>query len=283
MKADKRLSAGVAWHSDAHPAGRNPFPRAGGREPVAAEPSTHPTLVHVLGTGSGTGKSSVCLGLLAWMIRYGVPVTDMGYIKPMTQCVDPGPVGGFCEHFGISCRMPGPLVFSSGFTREYLLGDTPDPDRLRDQILTVIRRLAVGRRYLFVDGVGHSAVGSVVGISNADLARALYDPVVLLVAGPGIGAVIDSLSLNLGYLKTCGVTRVGVLLNRMSRSVAMEIYPAMVEIVRNNFPGVEFHGWLPALAMPESQNPVAQAEVLADWIGDHLDVGRMLVREQGTV
>lgn len=55
-----------------------------------------------------------------------------------------------------------------------------------------------GRRVLIVDGVGFPAVGSIVGVDNADVAKAARAPV-LLVCKSGVGGAIDSFNLNCCY------------------------------------------------------------------------------------
>jgi hypothetical protein len=54
--------------------------------------------------------------------------------------------------------------------------------------------------FLIIEGSGHSGVGSVIGMSNARVARELNAPV-LLVTGGGIGKVVDSVSLNLALFR----------------------------------------------------------------------------------
>ncbi len=174
-------------------------------------------IIHVLGTGSGVGKSSLCLGLLAWLLKHGVPAEKLAYIKSMTQCVEKQPVTLFCEKHGIACPEIGPVIFSKGFTREFLDGQTPGRNILLDKILAAIHASAVDKEFLFVDGVGHPAVGSTVGLSNATLANALGKCMVLLVVQPGIGAAIDSITLCLTFLRANGITKVGVLFNKVTR------------------------------------------------------------------
>ena len=155
----------------------------------------HPKIIHVLGTSSGIGKSSLCLGLLAWLLERGIPAKELAYIKPMTQCVDRQPVAVFCGQYGIACEDTGPVIFSKGFTREYLYKPMSEQRILLDKVLTAIHAIGSGRQYLFVDGVGHPAVGSTLGLSNITLTNALANPKVLLVGPAGIGAAIDSVAL----------------------------------------------------------------------------------------
>ncbi len=93
----------------------------------------------------------------------------------------------------------GPLVFYSGFTRECINGQGPNPQELLDKIEEAVHNIAAGKKvmnaptgtYLFqetqthaqlvlVDGVGYPSVGSVVGVSNAHIAQRLGAPVLLV-------------------------------------------------------------------------------------------------------
>ncbi|MGR9054045.1 MAG: hypothetical protein ACU84J_15495, partial [Gammaproteobacteria bacterium] len=57
--------------------------------------------LYIMGAASGVGKSTICAGLLAWLLTNGYSPGQLAYIKPMTQCVAKQPVGNFCEQTGI--------------------------------------------------------------------------------------------------------------------------------------------------------------------------------------
>jgi hypothetical protein len=75
---------------------------------------------------------------------------------------------------------------------------------LVQRAVEAVRRVGVGKRLVLVDGVGYPAVGSVCGISNADVALALGAPV-LLVGKSGVGDAIDSFNLNAAFFEARGV------------------------------------------------------------------------------
>ncbi len=242
------------------------------------------TIIHVLGTGSGVGKSSLCLGLLAWLLKQGVPAEKLAYIKPMTQCVEKQPVTLFCEKHGIACQAIGPVIFSKGFTREFLDGQTPGRDILLDEILVAIYSIAVDKQFLFVDGVGHPAVGTTVGLSNATLANALRNCVVLLVAQSGIGAAIDSIALCLTFLRANGIAKVGVLFNKVTRPLMYELSSYVEPAVRTLFPDVEIHGFLPDVeTIRRGAVPFNNVDAIADWIDENISVKQMLFPTQSKV
>ena len=238
------------------------------------------TIIHVLGTSSGVGKSSLCLGLLAWLLKHGVPAEELAYIKPMTQCVDKQPVALFCENHGIACQATGPVIFSKGFTREFLAGQTPGQDNLLDEILTAIDAIASDKRFVFVDGVGHPAVGSTIGLSNATLSNALGDCKILLVAQPGIGAAIDSLTLCLTFLRANGITKVGVLFNKVPHSLTPEMSAYVEPAVRTLFPDIRIYGFVPELEILSRQAVSFNFDDITHWVDENISVKKMLFRTQ---
>ena len=237
-------------------------------------------IIHILGTGSGVGKSSLCLGVLAWLLKHGVPAGELSYIKPMTQCVELQAVTLFCDYHDIAYQSFGPVVFSKGFTREFFTGKTPDRDSLLNEILATIDTLAAGKRFLFVDGIGHPAVGSTIGVSNVVLTNALNNPIVLLVGQPGIGATIDSLTLCLTYLQSNGIRKVGVLLNKIPRPLQSETFRYVKQTIKTNFPEVRFYGCLPELDIIRNGSPSFDIGLIAKWIDENISAEQILFGQQ---
>lgn len=154
-----------------------------------------PARLFVSGDRSSVGKSTFCLYLLASLIRMGVHPTELAYIKPVTQCEEEQPVVRYCESIGIACQGIGPVVFYKGFTRAFLEGDTASSQELLQSVVEAVDRIQEGKKIVLIDGVGYPAVGSICGVSNSDVARALHAPV-LLVGKSGVGDAVDSFNLN---------------------------------------------------------------------------------------
>ena len=57
--------------------------------------------LHVAGSVSHCGKTTVCLGILGGLVRAGVPPERILYIKPATQCEAPDLLKRWCEAKGI--------------------------------------------------------------------------------------------------------------------------------------------------------------------------------------
>lgn len=59
---------------------------------------------------------------------------------------------------------------------------------------------------MIVDGVGYPAVGSICNLSNANIAKALDCPV-LLVGKAGVGDAVDSFNMNARFFESYGTLR----------------------------------------------------------------------------
>ena len=174
-----------------------------------------PTLIFVAGDKSQVGKSSTCLGLVgALHERLGVRARHLAYIKPATQCEGVQLISEYCAARGIACEGIGPVVFFSGFTRSFLAGEQGTSEELLRRIQDAVRALGRGKKVVIVDGVGYPAVGSICGISNAAVAKALGCPV-LIVGKKGVGDAVDSFNLNASFFEARGVPVLGGLFNRL--------------------------------------------------------------------
>jgi BioD-like phosphotransacetylase family protein len=171
------------------------------------------TRLFVSGNRSQVGKSSVCLGILGSLLKSGYSASDIAYIKPTTQCTKPTLVAAFCERNGIRNRPIGPVVYYSGFTREFLNGETAGCDVLLQRVRDAVDEVAAGVKVCVVDGVGYPSVGSIVGLDNATVARAIGAAVVL-VAKAGVGDAIDSFNLDATWFLAHGAPVVGAIYNR---------------------------------------------------------------------
>lgn len=174
-----------------------------------------PLLLFVAGDKSSVGKSSTCLALLSCLLQLGTAPGDLAYIKPVTQCEAEQLVTRFCLQRGVACVGVGPVVFFKGFTRAFLAGETETSSALVGHAADAVQQLGRGKRLVLVDGVGYPAVGSVCGVSNADVAQALGCPV-LLVGKSGVGDAVDSYNLNAAFFALRGVRMLGGVFNKLS-------------------------------------------------------------------
>jgi BioD-like phosphotransacetylase family protein len=106
-----------------------------------------------------------------------------------------------------------PVLFPKGFTRDYLDGKVKR-DHLVEAITRSFATLTQNHSMLVVEGTGHTGVGSIVDLNNAQVAALLQTPVVLVASG-GLGSSFDELELNRIQCEKYQVPILGVILNRV--------------------------------------------------------------------
>ena len=112
-----------------------------------------------------------------------------------------------------------PIIVPSGFTKDFLSLDRHDREERReenmDAILSAYTRIEDASDFVVAEGTGHSAVGSVVGLSNAAVAARLDIPMIMVVNG-GIGSTLDEFHLNRALIERDGARLCGVLVNKVA-------------------------------------------------------------------
>lgn len=175
--------------------------------------------IFVAATGQNCGKTTVCLGLLHLAQK---KYRRVGFIKPV------GPKPALLEGrsmdkdaalmarvFDLQQHLEdmSPVVLQPHTTREVIDGKL-DPRPFGERIVAACARLEEECDLLIIEGSGHPGVGSVLGLSNARIARMLEAPV-LLVTGGGIGNVIDNTALDAALFEKEGVELRAVLANKL--------------------------------------------------------------------
>ncbi|MDD1606656.1 MAG: AAA family ATPase [Methylococcaceae bacterium] len=168
--------------------------------------------LYIMGTDSGVGKSTVCLGILAQLLAYGYLPQQLAYIKPTTQCVEKQAVAGFCANNNIPFIGIGSLLFRKGFTQDFIDGLTPSSTELLATVLQSILTIGMNKAVVLIDGIGSPSVGSVVGVSNIDIA-ALLPCRIIFVGKSGIGAAIDDTVLNVSFIQSKHKQNIGLIYN----------------------------------------------------------------------
>lgn len=173
----------------------------------------------IAATGQHCGKTTISLSLMHLARqRYG----RVGYIKPLgPKCQEfRGVVADkdavlMAQLFGLEdhiARM-SPLVLGKTATRRFLDGEL-EQEWAREKIRSAVKALEAEFDLLLIEGAGHGGVGSVIGLNNAEMARMLDAPV-MMVAGGGIGSVVDSVRLNLALYAEQGVDVRMLLVNKL--------------------------------------------------------------------
>jgi len=164
--------------------------------------------VFIAATGQDCGKTTTSLSLIHLALK---KYRRVGFIKPVGP--KPSPYKDFwvdkdaalvAKVFELEddIRLMSPVVVQPGDTRKVIDGIVTR-ERLEQQLIKACKELEERCDFLIIEGAGHSGVGSVLGLSNARVAR-LLDAPVLVVCGGGIGHAIDDVSMNLALYKMEG-------------------------------------------------------------------------------
>lgn len=175
--------------------------------------------IFVAATGQHSGKTTTSLSLMHLARKkYG----RVGFIKPLgpkpcsyrgrTMDMDAALIA---EIYGLDDDLPymSPVVLESGATKQVLDGRI-DGGGLLAAMKAATAELDRRCDFLIIEGSGHSGVGTVIGMSNAKVARELNAPV-MIISGGGIGNVVDNVALNLAMFRQEGVEVRLVLANKL--------------------------------------------------------------------
>jgi len=210
-----------------------------------------PPTIYVLGTDRNIGKTVTCMGIISNLASAanGIGIQDIGYIKPVGQqtltVVDGRGVSMEADKdavlatslmgiTGRDYRWLSPVVWADGVTAQYIdQASEGDPFVGREAFLDRIREayahVAEGRRVVLAEGTGQPGVGSVAGISNADVINALREmgvPLyVILVTRGGIGSTIDQVFPYLMLLDHMGARAGGLVIN--------DVYTSKMDKIRH--------------------------------------------------
>ena len=176
--------------------------------------------VFVAATGQNSGKTTTSLSLM-YMARK--KYERVGFIKPLgpkptlarNKMVTDKDAALMAEVFGLEddLALMSPVVLMPGDTQKILDGEISARDQER-KILHAIEELDRKNDFLIIEGAGHTGVGSVIGLSNARIAR-LADAPVLMVTGGGIGNVVDAAYMNMALFRQEGAEVRAVLANKI--------------------------------------------------------------------
>ena len=211
--------------------------------------------VFVAATGQDVGKTTTSIGLVHLFQSAGLRV---GFIKPVGQTtID---IDGIKVDkdallmkliYDIQGELPpmSPVCSPAGFTTRFL----EDPSKfthLKDDIVNAFEEVSRDKDVVVVEGTGHAGVGSILGLSNAMVARTLGIPVILVAKG-GIGSSIDEVVLNAALFRQEGVKILGVVMNKVLEAKYDKIKELVSkELVRKGFDSLGFVPFRPVLSKP---------------------------------
>ena len=218
----------------------------------------------MMGSASGVGKTTLCEGLLSQLLLNGYQPEQLAYIKPMTQCTDKQAVTVFCERKHIAHRSIGSLVFKKGFTKDFIDGLTKSPTMLLKDILAEISHISENKEIVIIDGIGGVATGSVIGVSNVDIALLLAAPV-LLVGKAGIGSAIDDTILSINFLKQQGIQSIALIYNKIPPSELVSVKYYLSKRLSELLPNVPVLDFIAEHTHLDSQTKHQSADKISQW------------------
>ena len=174
--------------------------------------------IYVAATSQHVGKTTSTLGLVSAFRNRGI---NVGYCKPVGQQyvlhnglnVDKDVIL-FADLLGfdVDPDLHSPVILGSGATCEFL--ENPSNYNYEKDILFAANELNQKHDLVIFEGTGHPGVGSVVEMSNADVAK-LNGSGLIMVAEGGIGNTIDMLSMCLEKFYRLNVPIIGIILNKV--------------------------------------------------------------------
>ncbi|MEI7542992.1 MAG: AAA family ATPase [bacterium] len=204
--------------------------------------------IFVGATRQNRGKTTLSLGLIS---AFKKRLLNVGFIKPIGQryvelngeMIDEDVV--LVENiYGSDCPIKdmSPIAINQGFTTNYIEGKIQNRQQLVDQIQKSFEVVSKGKDIVVVEGTGHSGVGSVFDLSNADVAKIL-DVKALLVSAGGVGGPIDEIMLNKTFFDVQGVKTIGAVVNK----IEMDKFDRINNTVRKGLTrkGIETLGVIP--------------------------------------
>ncbi|NND33845.1 MAG: AAA family ATPase [Saprospiraceae bacterium] len=174
--------------------------------------------LYVAATNQHVGKTTSTLGLASVFKRKGI---NIGYCKPVGQRyldlenirVDKDTLL-FADLLGFELdpRLHSPVILGGGTTTAYL--DDPTQFHFREAIRHAEQQLCNAHDFVIYEGTGHPGVGSIVDLSNADVAKMVEAAVIMIVEG-GIGSTIDRLNVSMAMFREQQVPILGVIVNKV--------------------------------------------------------------------
>lgn len=135
--------------------------------------------------------------------------------------------------FDIPTPLMSPVVIPNGYTREYIDGKHNRTEQLQ-RIHSSFDKIQQVSDTILIEGTGHSGVGSIIEVNNAQVAAELKAKVVLVGVG-GLGSSFDELELNRIVFEKYGVEIAGVVLNKCE--------PSKIPMLREYFSKLLKHRW----------------------------------------
>ena len=164
------------------------------------------------------GKTTLSLGLYKVFTEKGLATAFMKPVGQQTVTVNAMDIDkdtyliGSVYHCRKQYKAMSPVTIGPGFTEKYIMD--PQNEILRNRIEKSFKNLTKDKDAIIIEGTGHAGVGSVIDLSNADVAAMLGSKVIIVSEG-GIGRSIDEIMLNKALFDLKKVEILGVIINKV--------------------------------------------------------------------
>lgn len=211
--------------------------------------------IFVAATKQHVGKTSTSLALLSGLQKR---FDKVGFIKPVGQqhvTVHSQLLGKDIKVDKDVCLMRerfrldhidyehmSPVIIPQGYTKKYIEGEITHSHQL-EKVLESYKHVSEASDITLMEGTGHCAVGSIVGVNNAQVAAMLGADVVL-VANGGLGSAFDELELNRVICEHYGVKIAGVVMNKVLPEKYEQTKYYMSKVLKDTW-GVPLLGCVP--------------------------------------
>ena len=201
----------------------------------------------IAATGQDRGKTSFSVGMISALLE---KVDRIGYMKPVGQRFTTTEDGLKIDEdaelidsiygFDDNLKDVSPIIVDSGYTKHCIQHDCGR--EVEQQLALAYERIKTGRDMVLVEGSGKCSVGEVIKLSNPRVAE-LLDAKVILVAQGGFGSTIDTVMLNIAFLKQFDIDILGVVINKVFKKKYEEVKEITGKGLRDR--GVNVLGVLP--------------------------------------
>lgn len=216
--------------------------------------------LYIAGNGSGSGKSTFAATLMYYLLTYKkVPANEIAYTKPVTQCTMVDIAQAFCQIYGIQYKAGGgegsasPFIFYKGLSQELIMTSCSKIDDYLDKISEEVEELAVGKRFLIIDGMGDPFCGQCIGLGGATVAEKLNAVVLNVIksSSGGVGLLLELYLKNL-YAFRDRVPIIGMI-HMQGQSFKRDIIGVGLKQIakREGFHAGEILGFVPLLPIAE--------------------------------
>lgn len=225
--------------------------------------------LYITTTGPTAGKSAIVLGLMSFLER---EIRKVGYFRPIARTGNNGEEGTdrsvqlICDVYGLDCDPD--LMIGVPERQAMDLISAGKYDELLDEILHKYKHYENQRDFVLIEGTNYQGTTTAFEFDvNADIARNLSAPVLLVVSGRErtAGDIFDNTVISKEQFDERGCDLMGVIANRVDTDQLDQVRATLAE--RFGTAGIHFMGAIPEediLAKPRMDEVAAalDAEVV---------------------